>query len=351
MSTKNIIFITNTINRGGASRVITILANHYAEKKWNVSIMLRQIENSYYINENIKIIRVGSDSETSRFKWIGLIRKYVKEQSQNNKCIVVSFLSMVNVYTIIATRGLDVKVIVSERNDIKKANAGFKFHLANYMYGKADAVVFQSKRVKNYFSRKVKAKGTIILNPVRIKCEAESNCKNKIVNSGRLVSQKNQIMLIEAFYKFHKEHLEYNLYIYGEGELREALENKITELGLSECVFLPGNVENIHEQIADAKFFVLSSNYEGLSNSLLECMMMGLPCISTDCAGSDEIINDHYNGILVPVGNVIALAKAMKILAEDDKLRKAISIQAKKDSAAFYYENVINQWENVFENT
>lgn len=346
---KNIIFITNTINRGGASRVITILANHYANKNWSVSIILRQIGNAYAINENVKIVKVGTDSETSRLKWVGIIRKYVKEQSKNEKCIVVSFLSMVNVYTITATRGLNAKVIVSERNDIKKANAGLKFMLANFMYGKADAIVFQSERVKNYFSNKVKAKGTIILNPVRIGCEADLEPKHKIVNSGRLVPQKNQKMLIEAFSVFHKEHPEYSLFIYGDGELREALEKQIKELGLSDCAFLQGNVVNIHEKIADAEFFVLSSDYEGLSNSLLESMMMGIPCISTDCAGSDEIIRNSQNGILVPVGDQKALADAMSCMADHIELRRDISTQAKIDSAAFRYENVIRRWEEVFE--
>lgn len=349
-NTKNIIFITNTINRGGASRVITILANHYASKGWNVSIILRQIDNSYPINEDVKIVKVGTDSETSRFKWIKIIRKCVKEQSKNERCIVVSFLAMVNVYTIIATRGLNARVIVSERNDIKKANAGFKFMLANFMYGKADAIVFQSERVKNYFSRIVKSKSTIVLNPVVVGCEVSNKNEHKIVNSGRLVPQKNQKMLIEAFSEFYKEHSEYSLYIYGEGVLRNELETIIYELGLSNCVFLPGNVANIHEKIADSEFFVLSSDFEGLSNSLLECMMMGVPCISTNCAGSDEIINNNQNGIIVPVGNKKLLTEAMKTLANDAKLRKNISKQAKKDSVAFRYENVIRQWEEVFEN-
>lgn len=343
---KEIVFITNTMSRGGAGRVISILANHYAKKGWNVSIILRRIDNPYPLEESIHIVEVGDDSQTSRFKWIRMIRKYVK---QREGCIVVSFLSMVNVYTILATRGIKAKVIVSERNDIKVANAGFKYHLAKYMYGKADHIVFQSERVKSYFSDKVQKKSTIILNPVKISCEAVDVSVNKIVNTGRLAPQKNQKMLIAAFGRLVKLHPEYELYIYGEGILRDDLMRLVDCLELNGKVFLPGNVSDIHEKIADAKMFVLSSDFEGLSNSLLESMMMGLPCISTECAGSDEIIRPGENGLLIAVGDETALFEAMNRLIEDKELRERIARNAKTDSDRFRYENVIQKWERVFE--
>lgn len=343
---KEIVFITNTMSRGGAARVLSILANHYAKKEWKVGIILRKIENTYQLNPNITIIEVGNDSQTNRFKWISIIRNYVKKREG---CIVVSFLSMVNVYTILATRGLKARVIVSERNDIKIANAGFKYYLARYMYSKADHIVFQSNRVKNYFSSKVQKKSTIILNPVKISCKATAVPANKIVNSGRLEPQKNQKLLIIAFSKLVKIHPEYKLYIYGEGTLRGELLHLVDGLGLNGKVFLPGNVSDIHEKIADAKMFVLSSNFEGLSNSLLESMMMGLPCISTECAGSDEIIRSGENGLLVAVGDETALFTAMERLIEDSELCRKIAKNAMDDADQFRYENVIRKWEFVFE--
>ena len=105
-----------------------------------------------------------------------------------------------------------------------------------------------------------------------------------------------------------------------------------------------GNVPNIHEQISDANAFVLSSDYEGLSNALLEAMMMGLPCISTDCAGSDEYINNYENGLLVPIGDKDALASAMLEVLENKELSSRLGNNARKASATFAKDNVLNRW-------
>lgn len=114
----------------------------------------------------------------------------------------------------------------------------------------------------------------------------------KIVTVGRLTVQKNQKLLIESFSEVLKKYPNIILEIYGDGEKREELKYIIKTLGVSNNVIFKGNILNVHEAIADAGLFVLSSDYEGLSNALMEAMMMGLPCISTTCAGSDELISD-----------------------------------------------------------
>ena len=182
-----------------------------------------------------------------------------------------------------------------------------------------------------------------------MQCLAKEAKEWKIVSVGRLDAQKNQKMLIDAFAKMKEKFPNYKLYIYGEGSLRTQLSKQIKMLGLSGNVILKGNVLDIHSQIADASMFVLSSNYEGLSNALLEAMMMGLPCISTNCAGSDEVIVDGINGVLVPVGNVDALSAAMIKIADDKSFAHRIGLVARNTAEVFKTENVMEQWISVIE--
>lgn len=154
----------------------------------------------------------------------------------------------------------------------------------------ADKVVFQTKRVSSYFPYLSNA--TIIFNPISVSSVSKNTNLKKIVTVGRLTVQKNQKLLIESFSEVLKKYPNIILEIYGDGEKREELKYIIKTLGVSNNVIFKGNILNVHEAIADAGLFVLSSDYEGLSNALMEAMMMGLPCISTTCAGSDELISD-----------------------------------------------------------
>ena len=118
-------------------------------------------------------------------------------------------------------------------------------------------------------------------------------------------------------------------------------------LGLEQAVRFHGQVRDVHAAIADAEMFVLSSDYEGLSNSLLECMMMGIPCISTRCEGSSDVIRSGENGILVDIGSEKQMAEAMSLLAEDALLRERIGVQGRRTSERFQPERVIGQWQQL----
>jgi len=211
----------------------------------------------------------------------------------------------------------------------------------------ADHVVFQSKRVQGMFSKAVRAKSTIILNPVDVKEERTESTAHRIVTVGRLNEQKNHKLLLSAFSRFSAEKPEYVLDIYGQGPMKDETEDCIRSLGLTGKAFLRGFSSDVHKDIRDAEMFVLSSDYEGLSNALLEAMMMGMPCISTDCAGSDEVLKDGENGLLVPVKDEEALYKAMLSMADDPALRERLGQAAKETSRSFHIDEVMKQWEQL----
>ena len=216
------------------------------------------------------------------------------------------------------------------------------------MYTAADHVVFQTETVRNMFSRNVQDHSSIILNPVEVSCRRIES-RHRIVNMARLVPQKNHAMLIRAFAAFYQKHPEYTLSIYGDGELSEELQLLAESLGLGEAVQFHGQVWNVHEAIADAEMFVLSSDFEGLSNSLLECMTMGFPCISTRCEGSAEVIRSGENGILTDIGSEEQMTEALTLLADNDEMRERLGIRARISSEQFRKEPVLGQWRTLID--
>ena len=187
----------------------------------------------------------------------------------------------------------------------------------------------------------------IIPNPVNdlfIKNPYSEERKKVIVNVGRIEGQKNQLLLIKSFEKIMDKFPDYKLIIYGEGSKKEELIKYINERKLNDRVVLAGQVDNIYDKIYDASLFVLSSDYEGMPNALIEAMCLGLPVISTDCpcGGPKMLIKDGVNGFLVPVNDENIMSETISRILADDKLRKELSINASK-LKEMVSSNVVNQ--------
>ena len=347
---KKIIFFTGSMGRGGAEKVISLLSEYYYKIGWKVVIgMVLHDYIGYQLSDGIRVVNLSSEKGIKRdpVHVLKNIRKFVKKEKPD---VIVSFMAQVCLLVGVALLGKRERIIMSERIDPSqvKRNIVYKCVL-NYLYKNADAVIFQTKRAQNYFGKKIRNNSCIIANPIRVTAEALENSSNKIVTAGRLVPQKNHKMLIDAFAKVVGKYPEYRLEIFGDGELKEELEKHIANISLQEKIILRGNVLELHQNMADAKIFVLSSDFEGLSNALLEAMMMGLPCISTACAGSDEMIVDGENGLLVPVRDTAALSEAMLRIIEDDKGAKILRKNAKASLEQCKVDKIIKQWSDVIE--
>ena len=348
---KKIIFILGSMGKGGAERVISILSQDFANRGWQTDICMLLFNKVEYELNPTTSVHDFSNGGGSRIKrlpyWLKAIRSVVLKE---NPDVIVSFAARINIITMLACLGLHKKIVVSERNDPNADGRGrIVDFLTNLLYPRAAAVVFQTKRAMNYFGDRVKKRGCIIPNPITVDAYVGVTNKNKIVTVGSMKEQKNHILLIEAFSDVVRKHPELELTIYGEGTLRKKIQNRIDELGISENVFMPGVSSTVHKDISDASIFVLSSDYEGLSNALLEAMMMGIPCISTNCAGSDEYVEDGVNGLLTPVGDRNALASAIVGFVENDELRERCGREAKKVSERVGLERTLEQWRRVTE--
>lgn len=346
MDYRKITFVHIGMARDGAERVIAHLANTYAEKGFFVDIIvLLHNRCEYDLHPNVKVVSFVR-SDVSRRKnllyWVKSIRKYMKKEKPEK---VISFSMYVNIITLLACVGLHKEILISERNDpTSDGRSKFDVFLTNVLYKYADKIVFQTKRAMNSFPESIRKRSKIIGNPVFVACQASSTKQDKIVTVGRLAPQKNQKLLLNAFAKVVASYPQIRLEVYGKGELLDSLQEQCRQLGISNSVNFKGNVTNVHECISDARAFVLSSDFEGLSNALLEAMAMGLPCISTDCAGSDEIIESGVNGMLVHVGDTEGLSNAIMRVLADEELASKISRNAKNIGNLYNHEAVIRQW-------
>ncbi len=337
---ERILVMCSSLYGGGAERVACRLADGLSDEYQVIMLYIRDKGQTYDLDPAVRVLKIpyfaGSLEErmASRTAFVTWVKEVLDIR------VSVSFMFTMNRLNT-ESEGR-AKVICSERNDPVHRDPDHMQDIEAF-YRNADHVVFQSEGVRNEFPAEVHSHSSVILNPVSVPCERTGG-RHRIVNAGRLTGQKNQAVLMEAFAAFRKTHPGYTLDIYGEGELAEELQALAESLGVQESVQFHGQVKDLHTAIADAEMFVLSSDYEGLSNALLECMMMGFPCISTRCMGSVEVIRDGENGLLADTGNAEQLCDAMSRLADDPGLRERLGEEARNTSVRFAADAVIGEW-------
>lgn len=348
-----ILFYINSIKRGGAERVISQLANTFSDNGYTTILLTSFIdENEYILNNNV--IRLSLESEKkvqSRLKKnisrIKLIREICKE---NNVNVLVSFMAEPNYRALVATLGLSTKTVISVRNDPQKEYAGFlgKF-LGTFLLPIADGCVFQTKEAQQWFPVRLQKKSKIIFNQVDEKFfRAYWRNGKKIVTLGRLTKQKNQIMLIKAFNELAFEFKDIYLEIYGEGELKKELQAEINQLPCRDRIVLKGITSDPVSVLEDCAMFVLSSDFEGMPNALLEALAVGVPCISTDCpcGGPRSIIRNEKNGILINVNDMSSLVDSMRKVLNNNEYSYQLANNAKKSARIYSPNKVFREWEN-----
>ena len=347
LKNKRFVIFTGALTQGGAERVISILSRRMIGEGFSVEILiLRDKEIFYEFDPRVKITVAEQETKSKNLlKNLFFIRKYFKK----NADVILSFLAPFNMAALLTHAWQKSKIVVADRNDPRHIPSNPVIRkLRDFLYRFADGVVLQTTQNKAYFGRCVQKKSVVIGNPVDLREKKKigliAEKRHEIVTAGRLMPQKNQAMLIEAFAAIAADHPEHTLILYGEGPEREKLEALAKERGVADRVLLPGAVKNLAERIAGSELFVLSSDYEGMANALIEAMCVGLPCISTEVSGAGDLIEPGKNGELIPVGDTEGLIRAMRKLLADKELANRYAQNATAVNEKLAVEKIMGEW-------
>lgn len=282
-------------------------------------------------------------------KWL---RNYLK---QNLDITVIVFLQPSIPMVLLAAQGLPNKVIISERADpnrLMKKRYGKPF-IEKY-YTRADAAVFQTEEAKSVYPEAISKKGTVIFNPLKDNLpQPYHGERNKYITTFcRISNQKNLPLLVEAFSHVHSKHPDYTLRIIGDApneegrEVLQAIDQQLDKLNLKESVKLEPFMKNVHEAIIKDAMYVNSSDYEGISNAMLEAMAIGMPVVCTDCpiGGAKATITDGENGLLVPIQNSEALSSAINRVIEDKEFADKLSQNASQIREELSLDKITEKW-------
>ena len=352
-------FVIHQISAGGAERVLTLLANELCKKGWSVTLLTFDSGSEpvfFELHSGVQHWPLSLMREQGGW-WkaikVHFLRPWVLRRAirKSRPDAVIAFLERMNILTLMATIGLKIPVIVSERNHPVFNTSKFLSLSRQAVYKMSACLVLQTHDAGAFFSSSIPK--SVIPNPILVpeypapvlKSEASSQT---LVAMGRLCSQKGFDFLLNAFAPLGNKFPDWVLEIWGEGAQRGNLENLRDELGLRERVRFPGLTKEHYKTMAEADIFVLSSRYEGFPNVLGEAMACGLPVVSFDCpSGPSEMIQDGVNGLLVPPESIQELSSSLERLMTSVELRNSLGEQARKITESYPLDKIVQSWEEL----
>ncbi len=399
---KQILMIMPVLKNGGAEKVAALLLNEFDKNGCGCELVLTNSERNEVVDRGLnsditltilrekfqknnslkklfiklfrlfaslicKIPELMKKKVPAEWAYLSFKAQYYDELKALKKVIsdkpeatIISFLQPSIPLTLLASKGLPNRVVISERADpyrLLKKRYGYNF-IKKY-YRRADAVVFQTNDAMTAYPENISKKGTVIFNPISDDLpEPYFGERNKnITTFCRISKQKNLPMLAEAFSVVHRDFPEYRLRIIGQPNNDDDIialnETKavIEKHDLTEFVdFLPFS-KNVHGEIIKDAVYVNSSDYEGMSNAMLEAMAIGMPVICTDCpiGGARAVIKDGENGLLTPVGDSNAMSSAIKQILSDKELSCKLSRNASKVRNEMSLTNTAKLWLEILQ--
>lgn len=345
------------LGAGGAQRALAAMANYWVSKGHAVTIVTLDRGAVFFeIDSRVSLVRLGVAGAT-RSSWQKLrmtirrlwaIRSAVRASRAE---LLVAFVDVTNVQTLLACRGLGVRVIVSERSDpAHVALPKLWSRLRPICYRWAGAVVTQTRGAADFFQGFDLRRLEVIPNFVTVPPTGKARAIQRpaLVAVGRLAAEKRYSWIIESFAELTVSHPDWHLHVAGSGPLRSELEAQVARLGLVGRITFHGRVDDVYTLLRSADLFIMASAFEGFPNALCEAMACGVPVVASDCpSGPSEIVRDGVDGVLVDVGDRAALKVAMARLMGDRILRQRLGSNARAITQRYSVTSVMGQWEGL----
>lgn len=335
--------IIPSLKAGGMERVISELAVFFTSRHHEVHLIIMTYGNDFFkvvepvVIHKPKFTFSNTHRLVSTVRTMFFLRNRIKSIAPD---VVLSFGETYNSFVLISTLGLDVRVFISDRSQPDKYWGATHELLRKILYPKAAGIVSQTRYSKDFLYKLTRHKNIkIIPNPVRITDHMETDRQNVILFVGRLIPSKRIDILLEVYAQTRIEG--WQLWIVGDGNLREWLFDQSEKLKVSDKVRFFGNQKDLSFFYSTAKIFGLTSVSEGFPNALLEAMSWGLGCIAFDCiSGPSDLIEDTVNGFLVPIYNKEVFANRLMKLQMDANLLKMISLNAARHASIYSIDKI-----------
>lgn len=355
---KKILFVTDSFGYGGAVKQLVFVADGLLNRGWQVAILnLNQDKGSgdnRTVDKNIQLFVANIQySGTVKYNY-NLVKYTIKVTKQYEPEIIVGFTEIPNFCVSVAGRICGIPSVISERVDpfVTYKDVRLPLKIKLWCINRATGAVFQTKQASEFYSKCLRKNSAVIPNPVFVNEKLPlidyEHLPKTIISLGRLDNhQKRFDVMLRSFAKFHDRHLGYELKIYGSGQDEDNIRQWIRDMELEPSVQLMGVSTRPFQDFCKGGIFLITSDYEGISNSLLEAMACGLPVVATDHTpgGARLLIRDKENGLLVPVRDEDAICNALSLYADNVALRAKCGTNAKKVLSDYSPEKILDLWE------
>ncbi|GLK96856.1 glycosyltransferase family 4 protein [Achromobacter sp. D10] len=362
-----ILLFIHSLHGGGAERVAADLSAHWAGMGREVMVVTQASAEGdvYTLHPQVRreVLHTAGEGGGLRGIWsnvqrVRALRRVVKAFRPD---IVLAMMTTASVLSVLACAGLPCRVIATEHtHPPSQTLSGFWQRLRRLTYPRAARVVALTRGTADWLAQHVPgSRLAVIPNPVHfplpraepILTPVSGDGRKRLLAVGRLHADKGFDLLIQAYAPLAASHPDWDLVILGEGDERPALEAQVRAAGLASRIFMPGRAGNVGDWYESADLYVLTSRFEGLSNTLLESMASGLAAVSFDCdTGPREIVREGVDGVLVrPNGDVSALCKALDAVMKNDTDRRRMAQAATDVRDRFSAERVLQKWQELFD--
>ena len=351
-----ILFVIRDMIIGGAGKQLALTANALLQKGHDIYIYSYfGGDCKHYLHPTVTYIAQGPVPSTKLKEYLFSVPNIRKQMKKIKPDIAISWRCNAGCFTVLAALGLPLKTIFSERSD-PYTETSFLLKISAFICNFSNGGVFQTEAVQKYYKR-LSSRSVVIHNPFdkiiqNLAPIPFANRKKEIVHIARMmIVQKRQDVMLKAFKIFLQKHPDYTLSFYGSGPDFEKIRSLAQTLNIESNVIFHGDVVDVANKIGNTKMLVLTSDYEGIPNVIMEAFAMEVPVVSTDCSpgGARVLINDGKNGFIVPVGNASAIAEKMDQLIEFEKISEEFILNGKEKLKEFEAQPIFDKWNHFLE--